>query len=321
MPNPFVDRKDNYLWRNKHENVQRQVARLYTPWNRWENGSEPAEHVFRAGLAGLQTIIIEAEGAGRRLRPLGGSWSLSEVAATNDFLVDTKALNVIQAPLPARHGADPGRAARLVFVQCGASVFEINQKLEAANLGLETSGASNGQTFAGAISTGTHGAANQVGAMQECVLGLHVLRAGGEAVWLERADAPVVSAEFLAVLGDPPVVRDTSLFRAALVGVGTFGFIHAVVFEADPIYLLERTIRVFDLDAVRPALDTLDVGGLGLPDGAALPFHFEVVVNPYAAGAGQRGARVRFMYKRPYAPQAHPAPGGGAVTSPGDDLL
>jgi hypothetical protein len=57
------------------------------------------------------------------------------------------------------------------------SILQINEKLEAAGRSLKASGASNGQSIAGCISTGTHGAAFQVGAVHEAIV-------GGFAFWI-----------------------------------------------------------------------------------------------------------------------------------------
>jgi len=322
MPAPYVRYTPNYDWRNKHQNVRRRAARLYSVWNLWEPGSPAAGQDWRAGLAGLQMVIREAEALGRRIRPLGGSWSLSEVAATNDFLVDTKGLNARTIGFSPERLVPSARekAARLVYAQCGSSILELNQALEARGLSLKTSGASNGQTIAGAIATGTHGSANWIGSLQDTVVALHILGEGGENIWIERESEPIANDGYLDMLGVTRPLRDDDMFRAALVGVGGFGIVHAVVFEAEPIYLLECTIRRFDVDQIRTALRSLDVGGLGLPDGDAVPFHFETVINPYATDAGDRGAYVRVMYKRDFAPVAANA-AGGVVRAWGDDLL
>ncbi|ETX00499.1 MAG: hypothetical protein ETSY2_38995, partial [Candidatus Entotheonella gemina] len=60
--------------------------------------------------------------------------------------------------------------------------------------------------------------------------------------------------------------------------------------------------------------------GLNLPDGPTLPFHFEVVLNPYQTQPGARGAYVRCIYKRAFTPVPD-GPGDTVVTSPGDDVL
>ena len=255
------------------------------------------------------------------MRGLGGGWSLSPAAVTQDFLVDTKQLNdlvigISPAFLEANVSGDPDH---LVFAQCGVSVMELNTALAARHLALSTSGASNGQTIAGAISTGTHGSAPTVGAMQECIVGLHLVAAGGHHYWIERASQPVVGQPFVELLG-AELLRDNALFEAAVVSFGSFGLLHAVMLVCEPIYTLELHIRHYDYDQIRPVLSTLDVSRLHLPDGPTLPFHFEVVLNPYRTRPGDQGAAVRCIYKRAFTPVPD-VPGATVVTSPGDDVL
>jgi hypothetical protein len=120
---------------------------------------------------------------------------------------------------------------------------------------------------------------------------------------------------------DATVIRDDDLFLSAVVSFGSFGMIHAVVFKAEPLYLLEMFVKQFDFTQVVHAASTLDVSSLGLPDGAALPFHFEVVLNPYKRQAGAGGAFVRALYKRPFvAPGPSPLPTDGASIR-GRDLV
>src|SRR5262245_46748679 len=154
---PLLTFQRRVRWRNKHFNVERQVERLYDAWNRWSDGSRPSEHVWRAGLMALQQIVRDAAAQGRRVRAVGGGWSLSEAATTNDFLVNTRPLNYVDIGLSPQSCAPgfQGKADHLVFAQCGTSVLELNQVLEANGLALPTSGASNGQSIAGAIATGT----------------------------------------------------------------------------------------------------------------------------------------------------------------------
>jgi hypothetical protein len=318
---PLLTFQRRVRWRNKHQNVERQVERLYDAWNRWSDGSRPDALVWRAGLLALQQIVRDAEAQNRRVRALGGGWSLSEAATTEDFLVNTKPLNFIDVGLSTQSCAPGfvGVPERLVFAQCGTTIMELNQVLEARGLALPTSGASNGQSIAGAVATGTHGAANQVGAMQDFVIGLHVVAEGGKHYWLERASRPVVSASFCALLG-AELRSDDELFSAALVSFGSFGLVHALLLEVSPLYLLERHVASYAFPAVEKALDTLDVSALGLAHGAQLPFHFEVVVNPYEMGADSQGAHVRALYQFMAPP---PAAGMPALTSTGlgDDLM
>ena len=319
---PLLRIERQVQWTNVHRNISVTVERLYDVTNRWSDGTSPPDVTrFKAGLAGLSQVVRDAEAAGKRVRAFGGGWSLSKVATTGDYLVNTKLLNAINVGFKASnvHAKFTGDRQRLVFAQCGTSVMELNRALEPRGLSLPTSGASNGQTICGAISTGTHGSNREVGAMQDFILGLHVVAAGGQSYFIERKSRPVVTDAFCAVLGATPK-RDDNLFNAAIVGLGSFGLVHAVVFEAVPSFSLERYSTRIDYEAALPVLSTLDFSTLGLARGPVPPTHFEVVINPYAIRRTERGAHLRYMYQLSHA--ASPAGlGGGSHTAQGQDVL
>ena len=305
-----------FQWSNKHDNLTTRVEEHIDVWN----GPAPDGESWRIGCRKLQAILERAQAKGRRVRAVGGRWSLSPVAVCPDVMINTLPLNHHVVGLPPRHvsstNVDP---AHLVFAQCGTSVAELNTTLELDGLALPTSGASNGQSICGAISTGTHGSARRVGSMQDYMLGLHVLAENGRSYWIERASKPIVSDEFCHHLG-ATLVRDDRLFRAAVVGFGSFGIIHAVLFEATPIYLLDvRTLRM-DWPDVVDAASTLDTSTLRLPDAGREPFHLDIALNPYRPGRGQQGALVTAMYKRSFGDHPkRPTKDGKLV--PGIDLL
>jgi hypothetical protein len=307
-------------WENHHQTVRFTPERYYDVWNFWDDNSSPTANKWRPGFCALQKIVRDAEAADCQVRAVGGGWSLSNAVETPGFLLNTKPLNIIEIGL--RHvNCDPtykGNPARLVFAQCGAGIAELNRELENAGLSLPTSGASNGQTICGAMSTGTHGAAVEVGSVQDYVVGVHLISEGGAHYWIQREDRPVVNEHFCNVLG-AKLVPDNDLFDAVRVAFGSFGIIHAVLLEAEPIYLLERHVVNVHYAHVLPALsDMKKIGHLGLKDSKGniagiRPFHFEVLLNPYAFSDGKNGisektgekaAYIRYMYKRPpgYAP-------------------
>jgi hypothetical protein len=201
------------LWTNKHQNLSQRVWRHYDVWNRAGVGDD----AWRGGLGNLHEILADAQSLGRRVRAVGARWSLSPVAMCPDVMINTMPLNYHQLGLPARHvattAADP---SRLVFAQCGARVGELSQSLEARGYALPTSGASNGQTICGAISTGTHGSARRVGSMQDFILGLHLLGEDGRFL-LDRTRVPARRVRRVLRLarresgaGRPPVPRGGS---------------------------------------------------------------------------------------------------------------
>ena len=305
-------------WTNLHQNVVQQIDCSYDVWNP-EGPVTDGWSDMRLTVAKLQSLIADAARDHTRLRAYGGTWALSPVAVTNGRLINTKALNwwfPLQASLVSpRYTGIPGN---LVFAQCGVSVDELNVHLAARGSALRTSGASNGQTIVGAISTGTHGAALDVGSMQDFIVGMHIIVSPTRSVWIERQSSPVASDAFASLLG-ADMVKDDHLFEAALVSFGSFGIVHGVVLEAEPVYLLEASrVRIPVDGKLKDAMVTADLSQLPLPSAGERPFHFEVVLNPHDAA---NGAFVTTMFKRPYRPDyvAPPQPGSGP--GPGDDLL
>ncbi|HET7541237.1 MAG TPA: FAD-binding protein [Polyangiaceae bacterium] len=325
MPEPMIDVRPDHTWDNWHSSsgVGGKVAKFFIPWNDWDDNSpSPAGKPFVPGLAGLKSIVRQAEAAGKRVRAAGSGWSLSNVAFVPDYLIDTANLSALLIGFGPAYVAPAEQAdsERFVFAQCGAQIKTINEELAKHGLALPTSGASNGQTIAGAMSTGTHGSAISVGSIPDFILGLHIVAEGGQDYWIEPASRPKMSDRFVDWLG-ATLIRDDDLFHSALVGFGSFGLIHGVVFKAEPLYVLEMFVQQLDYQRVVPAVTTLDMRGLGLPGGDELPFHFEVLFNPYRRAAGQKGAFMRIMYKRPYvAPGPKPLPTDGASIR-GRDLV
>lgn len=306
-------------WVNKHMNLTEQVWRHYDVWNHGQ-ANVVAGPGWRGGFTELSSILNDAQAMDRRVRAVGSRWSLSQWAVCPDVMINTMPLNFHSVGLASddlsTSAVDP---ARIVFAQCGTSVRELSETLEAMGLSLPTSGASNGQTICGAISTGTHGSARRVGSMQDFMLGLHVLAEDGKQYWIERESAPVVSEAFCQRLG-ATLVRDDLLFRAAVVGLGSFGVIHAVMFEAAPGFLLEVHRRRLDWPHVAHAAATLELDGLGLPHADEEPFHLDIAVNPYSPKRGQGGAIVTAMYKRALGP-VPPRAASDTAMVPGVDLL
>jgi len=309
--------KNRSQWTNKHQNFTQRIERLYDVWN---PTSADLLSGMKATVATLQSLIGEAVREGARLRALGSGWSFSRVAVTDGRLVNTAPLNVVFRISSTSVSHDyAGEQERLLFVQCGTSLAELNQYLATRQQSLTTSGASNGQTIVGAMSTGTHGSAIDVGAIQDHIVGLHLIVGPARQIWLERRSYPVVSDAFVQQIS-AELIRDDTLFNAALVSFGSFGFIHAVMIETVPIFLLEAHRQRMPLDSkLRRAIDTLDFSELPLPHGSERPYYFDVIINPHDL---QNGVFVRTMYKRPYT-QDHrrDADDDFVQLRPGDDLL
>lgn len=192
---------NNFPFTNVHQNVQKTVARSYDAWNPPKPNTD-AFGDMKLTVAMLQTFVADAAANNVQLRAFGGQWSLSEAAIDDGWLINTQPLNIVFKMAAGDVSPDYTNPPRnLVFAQCGNSVQEINQFLEDNMLALKTSGASDGQTILGALTTGTHGSAIDFGAMQDFVAGMHVIVSPTRHVWIERKSAPVVSQAFLNKLG------------------------------------------------------------------------------------------------------------------------
>jgi hypothetical protein len=204
------------------------------------------------------------------------------------------------------HSASSYKQENLFFFQCGNVIKEISTFLFDHGKSLKATGASNGQTIAGCISTGVHGSALGVGSVQDYVVGLNIIIGPGsnDIVYLERASKPVLNDGFATSL-KARIIRDDNLFNAALVSLGSFGFIHGVLLEGEDRFLLKRYIkRVSKADAMKLA-GTMDFenstvkipGELDAAGKPTRPYHFKVFINPYVDEADYV---IELIYKKPF---------------------
>jgi FAD/FMN-containing dehydrogenase len=316
-PPPRLTWTGPQTWVNAHGNITAPVAQLIDLRNPLTLGNQSTLDAYNAMTAALQELITQALAANVRLRAAGAGWSLSEAAVTEGWLLNTQPLDfTFRLESQVVQAAAQERTAHLRFVQCGIGVAQLSALLRQEGLSLRTSGASNGQTLAGAISTGTHGAALDVGAMQDAVCGLHLIPNAARSVWLERASRPAVTPAFAEALG-AEMRRDDTLFEAALVSFGSFGILHGLLIETEPLFLLEAYRQRRRLTApLWQAISTLTFDDPEFPHPGERPYHFQVVFNPHDVAGG---VWVTIMYKRPYREDYTPPPRSPERFAPGDD--
>lgn len=278
-----------------------------------ENFKHPIENLFSISngddanvLAGynettrlVQKFLNDAIQKNKTVRFLGGNWSWTTVGFTKHWMISTVKLNRIKRVLPEETHVSFGSfdSDQLIFAQCGCSVLELNRVLRTLGRSLKTSGASNGQTIAGLVSNNTHGSAIDVGSATEMVVGLHLVLNGNKHVYIERASRPAVSDIFIEKIG-AELVRDDAIFNAALVSFGSFGFIHGVMLETEPLFLFNVYRKKIPANTVRSLLQTLDFSATGfLPKPNVRPFHFQAIINPYDVAGGYH---ITIMYKTRY---------------------
>jgi len=279
----FLTQHEVSSFENYHGTVNAPVQSYWVIEN--SNPSRPAMSRMRETSERVQRLIKHAVETKTRLRAIGSVWSFSDVfAAEGGWMLATDRLNYIFKVTPSSLASNFfGSSRELIFAQAGAFISEINRKIETPShdQALRTSGASNGQTIAGALATGTHGSATGVGALQSQVAGLQIITAESN-LWLEHPARPTMNVDFARKLG-AKLVRDELLFEAALVNLGALGFVHSVVLRTTGRYLLKSYRQNMLLSQVRRAINTLDFSNLNLPEADTDPYFFQVVIDPGGA--------------------------------------
>lgn len=247
----------------------------------------------------IQWVIQEAINNNIRLRAIGSNWALASVGSA-DAMINTKGLNLRFKPQDSwLHNAykQSGKTVNdVLFVECGCMIWDLNKFVETEltpRRCLRASGGSNGQTIAGATSTGTHGAALYTGSVHDAIVALHIVTGANTHVWIERASKPVASDSFINSLGVTAIHRNDEMFNAAVVSFGSFGVIHGIMLETEPIYRLSVYENTEDdkniipyTDEFKDALSKLDINALrnklpGFPVETADKklYHLEISAN------------------------------------------
>ena len=314
MPKRSSFRDDIHSWQGRHQSYTQTIEGYYN-FSQAPNGDELEE--YNRVTKELQDMIAEAVRTGKSLRAMGSSWSLSTVGVTEHRLINTKNLS-LAFPLDDAviSPAYAGDRAKLRFLETGSEIGQINHYLFDRGLSLKASGSNNGQTLAGAVSTGTHGAAFKFGATPDFVVGIHLLTGPSTHVYLQRASYPVVKPSFAAALG-AELKNDDTLFNAALVSFGSFGIIHGMMIETRELFLLHayRSFQPFN-SALKTAMSTLNFSGLNLPKPASELYHFQVYFNPNE-GTPPEEAAVSLMFEGPWTEGYQPPAWDDAEPGPG----
>lgn len=323
-------------WLNCHENFSHRFT-TNASWqpHHGDGGALSNFELYKRATENLQWAIGEAIDNNRTLRAIGANWSFSDVAMCSGGMLQTKKLDLVfnvDDVFVAPWVAAGKKSESLKFVECGVQMSRLNKLLE-----IETnpprcimaSGGSNGQTIAGATSTGTHGAALFTGAVHDAIVGIHLVTGRNTHVWLERKSNPVASDEFISAIGAEPM-RDDALFNAAVVSFGSFGIIHGIMLETEPLCLLKeyRIDNFVYSDELMSAFGALDFPKLttllpGIPEskpGHEL-YHLEFNMNPYGVAKGGSGGIYVFLFYKVPVPSGFVVDQSGANTGPVPEFI
>ncbi len=244
-------------WRNHLGNQHIDPLRIYAP--------RSVEEVCR--------IVQQAEEDGVGVRAVGSGHSWSDVALTRGFLLQTNNLSRPQATEPDFLRLEWG-ARKLVRIEAGIRIKELNAYLDANGLALSNMGGYDHQTIAGVISTSTHGSGITFGPLNDFVRSLDIVAAGGVVYRIEPAEGPTDPDEYTTHFGDRrKLVQDDHFFNAVAVGMGCMGVICTVMLEVESKYYLREVREFHTWEKVRA--DLLD--GEVLKENR----HYEVLFSPY----------------------------------------
>jgi FAD/FMN-containing dehydrogenase len=242
---PALKKHDNAQWRDVH------FANSEVRCTRYEvvpKASTATAQLAEVGGA-VQAVVQDAFDSNQPLRVPGGRWSLSTIGKPKSTLLDLsnyRRLGAVPSTWLTEQytAAATQRGVSAMLIAAGMTINAVNRELAGKKLALQTSGASDGQTFAGAIATGTHGADMKVGALHDTVLALHLVVSPTRSVLVQAASGGLnaKSAETLAKWFGIPcdLLSDDQLFRAARVHLGSLGVVLNVIVEAVPLYYLTR---------------------------------------------------------------------------------
>jgi len=229
--------------------------------------------IFRPTTLGeIVEIIQRAERENRRVRAVGSGHSFSDVALTDDFLIDTHGLNRV-LPLETESLKANKRQAALVETECGIRISELNARLDKAGLALQNAGGHTAQTIVGALSTSTHGSGIEIGSLASFVKSIVIVAAEGKVYRIEPTDGITDPQEFNKRHSDVELRQDDDWFNAVVVGLGCMGVVYSVTIQVMKKYWLKETRTVSRWIQMKAELLKGDV--------LREYRHYEVLVNPY----------------------------------------
>jgi L-gulonolactone oxidase len=192
-------------------------------------------------------VLDRAEQQGQTVRVAGSGHSFTPLVPTSGTLVSLEHMNRVL-------GIDT--ASGLVRVQAGITIRELNAVLDRCGLAFENLGDIDGQTIAGAISTGTHGTGSRLGNLPSQIREIEMMLADGQLVTLDANTFP-------------------DAWNAARVSLGALGVITEVTLHTVPAFRLLGVERQIPLDFMLENLDRM----------AAEHDHLDMYWFPYADNA------------------------------------
>ncbi|MEV4509170.1 FAD-binding protein [Dactylosporangium sp. NPDC049525] len=259
-------------------------------------------HPFRADVysphrkATLVAAVLAATQRRRSTRAVGSMYSLSDAHVADSVIATVFLDRHLSQPFPAPRGvlpsgrlpagydgkllanictvaADQLTGRHFVFVEAGIPIRQLLTDLKKCGLALPTMGAGGGQTLAGAVSTGTHGADFEVAPLSDWIRAMLIVGAGGQEFWVTATagefGGDAISRHLPDWCADAKIVENDDWLNTARVAVGRLGVVYAVILEVIPDYALIELNTTHSWLAIRQKLEASRFG----PDGRTGMFH------------------------------------------------
>lgn len=223
--------------------------------------------------------LVQAVKTGREkrlhVRAVGSGHSFSDVAPTDGILLDPHGMNK-ELPVEADSLKDPASAPSLIAVESGITIEALKTLLDKQGRALANMGAYDGQTLAGAISTGTHGTGITLGPLASLVRAITIVVSTGEVVQLEPTNGITDPQKFDSSKG-VQLRQDDAWFNTALVSFGCTGIIYSYVVSVVKSFYLKEVRTLSSWESLKSGLSA----GAG---SQVLTSHrgYEIDINPYA---------------------------------------
>lgn len=270
-------------------------------WQNWLGDLDSTAHRVRPdSRSEIVGAVQAALGMGGRIRAVGSGHSHSSAArpahgVPNMFVDLSRYGGRLRQHDWLRRGVDRDRLVRL---RAGTTIKRLN-RLILPDLGraLANMGSFDGQTIAGAISTGTHGTGIQLATLADLVRSIEMVTVVRSATGrrrvqlfrIEPSDGITDPTRFGRAFDEHGMVleQDDDLFHSVVVSYGCMGIATAYTLEVRDAYWLEEDSKLTSLRHVQGLLDGPPVPlGDGHEAPAFLPEdrHIQVLINTAQLG-------------------------------------
>jgi L-gulono-1,4-lactone dehydrogenase len=198
-------------------------------WHNWTGDQicRPKEIVEPRDTEEIAGALSRARQRGWNVRVVGAGHSFTDGVLTDGMLLSLRRMNGL---------IDVDPASRLVRVEAGMALRDLNEHLAAHALALENLGDIDVQSIAGATATGTHGTGARVGNLSANIESIDLVLADGSQVTVSES-------------------VDPDAWRAARVNLGALGVVKAMTLKTFPAFTLRGIDATSPLEEVFEKLD------------------------------------------------------------------